>query len=120
MVVKISLVTLAGIVACTLLLSSTQRVPAHPQECSSCSIVDQALGDANQVKVGMTRAELEKFFVRDGGASFRLRTVYVSRRCSYLKIDVDFDADPGVDRDFSPKDVITKISRLYAAYPSKD
>jgi hypothetical protein len=117
---KPSLKTFARAAIILSLLSSTQQVLAHPRDCSSCSVVDQALGDLEQVKAGMTRAELEKSFVMDGGASFRLRTVYVSRRCSYLKVDVDFDPDPGVDRDFSPKDTITKISQLYAAYPSKD
>jgi len=103
-----------------LLVNNVQKVMASPQECSACSVVDQALGDVGQVKNGMTRGEVEKLFVRDGGASFRLRTVYVSRRCRYLKIDVDFDPDPGVNGNFSPNDIVMKVSQLYAAYPSMD
>lgn len=93
---------------------------ASPQDCTSCAIIERVLQDKAQIKVGMSRADVEKNFMKDGGANFRSPTIYASRHCTYLKLKVEFEFDPGIDGRFSPKDSVSKISDLYADYPSRD
>ena len=93
---------------------------AKDGESSLCALADQALHDLQQAKVGAKREDLEKYFTPAGGVVFRNHTDYVYRKCDYLKIEVDFKADPAVEREFSPNDVITSVSRLFVAYPSRD
>jgi hypothetical protein len=74
--------------------------------------VAQVLQEAQKLKVGMTRAELLKTFTTEGGLSTRTWRRYVSQRCPYIKINVEFaPVGPrvGVENE-SPRDKITKIS----------
>jgi hypothetical protein len=97
---------------------------AQPQpqgsDCRSCSVVERALGDLQGVKIGMARRDMERFFVVAGGMTFRNHTSYVYRDCEYLKVDVDFKADPEAENAFSPDDKIIGISQIVIAYPAKD
>lgn len=100
--------------------ASPQSKPA-PESC--CSIVEQAIAAANAVEPGMTRAEVEKEFVEDGGAQFFGQpTRYVYRRCTQIKIDVDFAVpgpakSPGVP---NPQDRVKSVSRPYLEYMFMD
>jgi hypothetical protein len=87
---------------------------------SSCAIVGDALRDAAKVKPGMTRSQVELYFVRAGGMSSRGQANYEYRRCRYLEITVDFSPDPSVPGGPSPSDKVTRVSRIFAAYPAKD
>ena len=92
-----------------------------PQDCGSqCKTVEQALVAVQDIKVGMTRNDLEKHFEMDGGFNFRGDTRYVFKGCSYLKITVEFILDPGVSRNFSPKDTVKSVSKLFVEYPIMD
>ena len=66
-------------------------------------------------KVGMTRGELLKVFMEEGGISSRTRHLYVYRKCGLVKVDVEFA--PASDNDNTPRDRpedrITKISKPY-------
>lgn len=44
---------------------------------SPCSIVQKALEDYGQLKLGMTRKEIERRFVPDGGLQFPFSTRYL-------------------------------------------
>jgi len=91
------------------------------QGCSSCSAVESALKDAQNLKVGMTRKDIESHnFVIAGGATFRDHTAYVYKGCEYIRLEVDFKPDPTIERDVSRKDVITGLSKLTLDYPAKD
>ncbi len=68
----------------------------------------------------MSRSDLERYFVMSGGMAFRDHTNYVYRKCGYIRVEVDFSPDPAVEREFSPNDVVTKTSKLFIDYPSKD
>ena len=90
-------------------------------DCSSCEIVQRALKDAESLKVGTTRQDIAKSgFVLAGGWNVRDPTVYVYSRCDYIKLEVNFTLDPKVEREFSPKDTISKISGLEIVYPARD
>jgi len=97
---------------------------AHPQaqgsDCRSCSVVERALRDFQGIKVGMARREVERFFVVAGGMTFRNHTSYVYRDCEFLRVDVDFKADPETESALSPDDKITGTSQIVVAYPAKD
>ena len=54
--------------------------------------VRDALVKIESIRPGMTREELMKVFHTQGGLSTGLHRTFVSRECSYFKVDVDFRA----------------------------
>lgn len=91
------------------------------KECSSCSSVERALKDIQNLKIGMTRKDIESHnFVVAGGLTFRDHTAYVYRGCEYIHLEVDFSLDPAISQDMSPKDIIVGFSKLTLDYPAKD
>ncbi|MDQ1406242.1 MAG: hypothetical protein QOG55_1871 [Acidobacteriaceae bacterium] len=95
-------------------------IQSKAQESPSCATVQQALIDSGHIKPGVTRHEVEKYFMRQGGVQFPGSTHYLYRKSRYLHVDVDFTAKGGVDRLFSSDDVVTKVSQLYVDYTAKD
>lgn len=85
-----------------------------------CTVVAEALSAFQQVKKGMTRADVEKLLSLDGGMDFRTKSRYVFPKCDYLKLDLEFSPDPKVTNASSPRDTVISIGRPYLAYPSKD
>jgi len=114
--------TLLFVLTCILIgLAGSLNSQNRASTCSSCDVAQQALDELQHVKVGMTRKQLEQTnFILAGGMLFRGHTNYMYRNCQYLNVDVDFSLDPAVEREFSPNDTITKISRLYVIYPPRD
>jgi hypothetical protein len=90
--------------------------------------VGSALKKMESVKPGMNREELLKVFTVEGGLSTRLHRTFVSRECSFFKVDVDFravgqpdrDDDLGVDPVEGKRDTIVKISRPYLQFTIAD
>jgi hypothetical protein len=119
---RIVSITLSGVlVVCAVAAASLATEQLSPTETKSCcEVVRNALQDFQRVKVGMTRKDVEKYFVQDGGMNFRGRTFYVYRKCDYIKLTVSFTPDPSVDPGFSPNDTITELSRLIIDYPTRD
>jgi hypothetical protein len=66
------------------------------------------------IKVGMTRADLLKVFVEEGGISTRKSRTYAYRKCPYFKVTFEFKPI-GEQAAFpeNPKDEIIKISRPF-------
>ncbi|MGH9774803.1 MAG: hypothetical protein ACRD50_07630 [Candidatus Acidiferrales bacterium] len=87
---------------------------------SPCAVVQQALNDAQQIKIGITRKQVEKYFQRDGGLQVPGNTRYVYPKCDYIKLEVEFTATGSVGHLFSPDDVVTKVSNLTIGYPIRD
>lgn len=83
--------------------------------------IRENLPELRSVKVGMTRGELLKVFMEEGGISTRSWHRYVYRKCGYVKVDVEFapagNDSSGRDR---PDDRITKISKPYLALAGID
>ncbi len=115
------LTVLAVLICISIALPGRTNSQNKPNTCSSCDVAQQALNELQQIKVGMTRKQLEQTnFVLAGGMLFRNHTNYMYRNCEYLNVDVDFNLDSSVEREFSPNDTITKISKLYVTYPPRD
>jgi hypothetical protein len=101
--------------------SSGFGVPhSQAQASPNCAIAQRALETYANIKIGRTRSEVEKYIVRDGGAQFPSHTRYVYPKCNYIHLDVDFAATGTAGHLFSPDDKVTKVSRLYLDYPSRD
>jgi hypothetical protein len=90
--------------------------------------VAQALEKMEAIKPGMTREELLKVFRTQGGLSTGLHRTFVSRDCSYFKIDVEFEAvgrpdrgrDGRVTLEEDVRDIIAKTSRPYLQFSVTD
>src|SRR5947207_15341915 len=55
-----------------------------------CSLVSQALADYSKLRVGSTKADVERAFAEGSGASFGDEEVYVYRRCHLIKLLVSY------------------------------
>lgn len=75
--------------------------------------VNRSLMQMQQIKAGMTRADLEKVFVPDSGFQVLKEMTYVYRGCPYFKVDVEFEQLPNRAVEGKPGDKIVKISRPY-------
>ena len=74
--------------------------------------IEKIIRESQQVKVGMTRADLLKVYTTEGGLSSRKWRRYAYRTCPYIKVDVEFEP-VGDEKDLlteKPADKITKIS----------
>lgn len=84
--------------------------------------IEKVLHEVQQIKVGMTRADLLKVFTTEGGISDRKWRRYVHRRCPYIKVDVEFEP-VGEGKDFlreNAADKITKISKPFLEWSIYD
>ena len=101
--------------------SIAPNLPAQsPAGSSACDLIAQALEDSGHLKTGMTRRDAEQYFALDGGMNFRGQTRYVYKKCDLVKLEITFEEDSSVQNDFSQKDKITKLSKLFLEFPSKD
>jgi hypothetical protein len=90
--------------------------------------VIKVLEEMLTVKPDMTREQLLKVFVTEGGLSTGLQRTYASRQCPYFKVDVKFRAVGRPDRDRNERvtlvednrDVITSISEPYLQFAVSD
>ena len=69
------------------------------------------LPELKSIKVGMTREELLKVFMGEGGIYTQTWGHYVYRKCALVKVDVEFA--PKDSHETRPDDRITKISKPY-------
>ena len=107
-----------------LMIVSASVAPHLPAQslpgCSACGQIAQAIEDSGHLKAGMTRRDAERYFALDGGMNFRGQTRYVYKKCDLVKVEITFEEDPSVQNDFSQKDKITNLSKLFLECPSKD
>jgi len=115
-----AVVLVAVVCSCMLLFRQAPRQSAKSEQ-PCCALVKTALDDMNQIKVGMTRRELELHLDPDGGLQFAGEGRYVYPQCEYIKVDIQFKpAPPPKGEVLSPEDTVTKVSRPYIAYPARD
>ena len=104
-----------------LLFTTLPSLRAKPNPTTSgCEQIEQALADFGHMKVGMTRQDVEQYFTPEGGMNWREETRYVNQKCGMIKVNVTFQVDNSVKNEFSPRDRITKLSKLYLEYPITD
>jgi hypothetical protein len=85
--------------------------------------VARSLRAMDTIKVGMTRAELLRMFMEEGGLSTRTRRRYIYRECPYFKVDVEFTPvgeSTGPTFSEGSKDKIVKISRPFLEWSIVD
>jgi hypothetical protein len=87
---------------------------------TSCSLIEQALKDYQQVRTAGTRRDVAKYFVPNGGLQFPARTRYVYPKCNYIHIDIEFELVKPADIASLPDDKVIRVSRLYLEYPATD
>jgi|SRR5579862_3799089 len=100
------------------LTRSARQVPCYQDH---QAWVTHILEKMETIKTGMTREELLKVFTTEGGLWTGLHRTFISRDCSYFKVDVDFDAVGRPNRDEDgrvtlvedTRDIIVKVSRPY-------
>ncbi len=97
----------------TLLTSAVCQTSIHDEW------VERSLVSIESIKVGMTRAELELVFSKEGGLSTLTHRTYSYRGCHYFKVDVVFEPAPGQNSE-APDDKIRSISRPYLSRPTSD
>jgi hypothetical protein len=78
------------------------------------------LKEFQTIKPGMTRAELSKVFITEGGLSTAKHRTYVYRGCPYIKIDVDFTLANPAQNEERPTDIIAKLSKPYLDWSISD
>ena len=76
--------------------------------------VQHSFDEMQTIKPGMTRGELEKVFVGEGGFYSSSHQTYLYRGCLYFKVTVDFQlAGSGLEYPSNPKDKIVGITQPY-------
>ena len=79
--------------------------------------VAQCLKNFKAIKVGMTRKEVEKRLVRDGGIQGPSLGRFIHPACPHFKIDVEFSVKRNPQdmnrASWSPDDKVTKVSKPY-------
>ncbi len=84
------------------------------------AIIERALADYARIKVGTTRGEVEKYFVRAAGIQFQSKTFYDFPSCPYIHVDVYYATTGPAGLSYSPADKVTRVSKLYLAYQTRD
>jgi hypothetical protein len=124
-----ALVLLSAVAICAVSSARSTNSTRHAQCVQDHEVwVAQALGKMEAIKPGMTREELLRVFRTEGGLSTGLHRTFVSRDCSYFKVDVEFQAVGRPDRDSDgratleedARDIIVKISRPYLQFTVAD
>jgi hypothetical protein len=116
-----SIYVLAAILISLLCFSRTQ---AQTTEQKQTDWIARVIKETGTIKKGMTRADLLKVFVEEGGLSTASRRTYAYRDCPYIKVDVEFDPvekkakTRGLTE--NAKDVISKISKPYLDWSVMD
>ncbi len=108
----------ATVLLCLAVAVVTLGQAFEEKESLGCGLVRGALFDVSHLKPGMTRADIERNFITDGGAMRMTDGRYLYRRCHYIKIDATFTlAHP---QTISPEDTIVSVSKPYLEQPIAD
>lgn len=93
---------------------AVEAVPVSTNSC--CNLVEQALKDVSAIHAGSKRADVEQTFTESAGVSFGSQTVYVYKKCHYIKMSVAY----GTTASRSPTDIVSTVSPLSIDYEAKD
>lgn len=83
---------------------------------SCCNLIEQALKDVSAIHAGSQRSDVERSFTEAGGLSFGQETVYVYKKCHYIKMSVTYRKGTSS----LPTDVVATVSPLSIGYEAKD
>ena len=82
--------------------------------------IGEVMRSIETIKPGMSRGNLKKVFVEEGGLSTRAQRKYVYKTCPYIKVDVTFAPADNDKLTEKPEDKIVSISHAYLEYPVMD
>jgi len=107
--------------SCAMLLLAQEPGSGITQDCKT---VERALETYYSLKPGMTRGEVEKAFMLEGGIQFASPSRYTYKGCRYIKLVVEYELSRrnGLDGPFlsSGDDKIKELSKLLVDYPTMD
>ena len=87
----------------------------------NCGVIEEALQETSKLTPGITRDKVEVSFVLDGGLQFGRTSRYSFRKCTSIKVDVEFsERGASSTADFSATDRLVKVSRPYLELPVYD
>jgi hypothetical protein len=102
------------IFASALILMGQAPIGGSQEEQGHVKWVEAGLKEMETIKIGMTRADLLKVFVEEGGISTRKSRTYAYRKCPYFKVTFEFKPIGGqTGFPENPKDEIIKISQPF-------
>lgn len=108
------------VLAIALLLAATLFAPTQIRDTDleHRKWIVSVLESTGTIKPGMTRRDLLKVFMEEGGVSNRFQRTYVYKQCPYIKVTVEFEASANPDDGSTemPQDRIRKISAPFLAY----
>jgi len=96
-------------IATCLLVTGTSA--SHSQQLSTSNDehtkwIDGVMRTIQTIKRGMTRSDLAKVFVEEGGLSIRTQRKYVFRDCPHIKVDVVFTPSEDDKWTEKPEDIV--------------
>lgn len=108
------------VLAIALLLAATLFAPTQIRDTDleHRKWIVSVLESTGTIKPGMTRKDLLKVFMEEGGISNRFQRTYVYKGCPYIKVNVEFEAASNPEKGLTemPEDRIRKISAPFLAY----
>jgi len=113
-------IRISAVVVLLAVLSTAAHKSDQANSETGCQLVEQALQNYQQLKVGLPRSDVTRYFVLDGGMQFPSSARYVDPRYKNLHVDVEFELAKPDSISPSPDDKIKGISKLYVEYPAKD
>ena len=115
---------IASLAVATVLVSGSGSEAEQSRHQERIAWVGRCLAGLNEIRPGMTRAEIERRLQPDGGIQGPASVRYGHRECGYFKIDVEFAVarNPnGQNRAVpSPEDKAVKVSKPYIEQPHID
>lgn len=107
-------IILFSIIAVVFLFSGFQINNIQNPECE-CQFIGESFIEISKIRTGMTRKDLLEVFGEEGGISNRIHRRYVYKKCSLIKVDVEFKAVENEDDNLTEfsGDKIIKISKPF-------
>jgi hypothetical protein len=105
------LVFLAGVA-----FGQTPSSKTSPYDSEHTRWIIASLKEIQTIKVGMSRGDLLKVFITEGGLSTPQQRRYVYRDCPYIKVDVEFASTEEGQPVERQEDRIVKISKPFLEF----
>jgi hypothetical protein len=107
-------------ILCVVLVALLNASPQTSDPGDHTQWVESSMLEMKSVRVGVTRADVERVFAPEGGMSTALQKTYLFRKCPYFKVDIEFAAAQANTTAESPEDKVAKLSKPYLDWPRGD
>ena len=96
--------------------SAAQAKAPGQEERARVEWLTEKMNEANSIKPGMSKADVLKVFMKDGGLQPYSPQRFVLQRCTMIKVDVTFDVPDGADLRPITMDSQVKIKSISKPY----